>query len=91
MKQQNLDLPVEVAYKYLLRDYRELQKENNELKKRLKSLTAGIIDSDSEEFKKVIEERAQKYHKRVKDRLQQEIENLKKEIEVLKGSEHPDF
>lgn len=78
------DLPVEVVYKYLLRDYRALQKENKELRKMVMDLLRGIVDTDSEEFKAVVEERAAAYHANVRGRLKAENRRLRDEIDKLK-------
>lgn len=79
------EIPVEVMYKYLLRDYRELQEENKSLKAKLKMYAECIIDTESEEFQKLVKQYGEEYHRNVKERLKKKIKELEDELSALKS------
>ena len=85
ISEEMMDIPVETMYKYLLRDYRALQEENKLLKKKIDLLTKGIVDTDSDECRRLVKGYLEKFHHEKSKRLKERISELEREVEELKS------
>jgi hypothetical protein len=74
------DLPIEVVYKYLLRDYRALQHENKELEKEIRMLIEARFDEINPDSEEEIVRITDKYKLWGKSKLIQEIGRLIQEL-----------
>lgn len=90
MKLRNVDLddiPIEIMYKFLLRDYRALQAENKELKNDVRRLLEVRTDEISLDDEVVFHSLMKKYKGWNRRKLIVEVEYLLRELKRLTPNE----